>query len=721
MLSVSDGFREAVVGISRRMMARAIVDIIGPDIVYGLGESSGESAYSRMIQLHDKDFSAPTPYATPEQNRWLLDGSFEVLPDNPADTVGQMGYLGDVLSDSDGAFTVAPWVELQFGNVSVLQACSVYFPGNDFDGVADTFTVEVKQGGTAYFSKTIAGNTDSEVYFDGFTVNNPDAIRVTISKWSLPSRRVRMVEIVPGIYEEWDLSDIVSLDIQMRGNFADLALPYDTAYLRIRNKNRRFEPYTRAGLFRSIEERQQIPISMGPVQADGTVEYAPVGVYFQKSGGWTTGQNDMYIDWELVDIRGLLANRTYQPPAALPTTLGGWFQSFVSQLGDSFQNRWHVDPDYENLPLTVNSAADLEDRTCGALIRYACMATGTWPRADQETGDLTAEPLWSEGSKVTLKQLADFPVKSANDELATLTFHIYDGTEDGSTVTISGNSTSSSQDLTIDNPFLHTADAARTAARQILSQYGGVKLKADGRGDPATEIGDVDTIWISASEAKTGRRMEQQFKITGGVLKNNHATWLQADGSFLFQNRVVLTESGTWTAPAGVTRLRLILVGQGGDGTDGTDGDWDEAGVDGEDGLGALVWSDTIDINDSQVFDVVIGPNASFGGYTSAQGKRYANGYTDIASGDSFARTGVKAPLPGSGDGGAKGVGGVAGNRHEETYRDYTIGGHLPGNTDGVYILATKTVVDNYPTDGTPGVAGATGCVVIYYDKEGEG
>lgn len=41
--------------------------------------------------------------------------------------------------------------------------------------------------------------------------------------------------------------------------------------------------------------------------------------------------------------------------------------------------------------------------------------------------------------------------------------------------------------------------------------------------------------------------------------------------------------------------------------------------------------------------------------------------YTDVASGDSFARTGVAKPVPGTGDGGAKGTGGTQGQGHDET------------------------------------------------------
>lgn len=60
-------------------------------------------------------------------------------------------------------------------------------------------------------------------------------------------------------------------------------------------------------------------------------------MYYQYGDGWKTSNNDMSIDWSLVDIVGLVAERTYLPPTTLPTTLEGWISSVVSQLGDNFK------------------------------------------------------------------------------------------------------------------------------------------------------------------------------------------------------------------------------------------------------------------------------------------------------------------------------------------------------------------------------------------------
>lgn len=704
MIKSSAAYQAAITGDARRILLRAIIDLISPDIVYGAGETSGQIPWSQLAQIHDKVFDTPAKYATLEHNRWTLDGTFGIFPDAAADVTGQVAYIGDALAGADGSFAAAPWVELQFSGVSVLQACSVYFPGDEYDGVPLDFTVEVKQGGTAYYTKSFTGNQAASVALSGFTVNNPDAIRVTVSKWSLPYRRMRLVEIVPGIYEQWDNNIIAEFSVKQQGNVACTALPYGTCTLKMDNLSRRFEPRAKDGLFQSIEERQGIDISIGVRLPDGTDDYKRVGIYYQYSGGWRTGDNGLTMQWDLVDIIGLLASREFLPPSTLPTTLEGWIAALVGQLGVNFANRYTVDPNYSGAAVTASSVADVTGKSCGDILRWACMAAGVWPRADAETGYLAAEPLWSEGNKLTLDNLTAYPILRANSDVAAIIFTLHDGS--GTQYIVSGNSTASSETVSIDNPFIHTQAQALTAARMILSTYGGNQLETTGRGDPTREIGDVETVWLNESSATTARLIMQTMQFSGGVLQGCQSQLLQADGSFQFQGRAQITESGTWTAPAGKTQLRVILVGHGGNGTAGTDGSWDEAGAPGAPGLGGLVWAGTININNGQSFAVTIGENTTFGAYSSANGKRYANGYTDVASGDSFARTGVAAPLPGSGDGGAAGKAGAQGRRRLET----------KVNEDGS--TTTRWRVSAYPGKGTAGKQGAPGCVVVYWDKE---
>lgn len=717
MIETSAAYKAAITGDARRTLLKAVIDIIDPDLTYQKSTSSSEAAFSKKEELHDKNFKIGQQYATLESNRWLLDGKVSIIPDdNNIQT--EVGFVGNQLSDENGNFSTMQWVQINFSNTDVLQAFSVYFSNHEADGVPKDFVVEIYQGGTVYYTKEITGNTDTKVSFTGFTVYNPDAIRVTVSKWSLPKRRMRVPEILPGIYEEWDEDIIAHFDVKQQGDVSCMTLPYGVCTLRMDNFDRRFEPRNKDGIFLSLEDRQGIEVSIGTRLENGEDEFRKIGTFYQYSGGWKTSDNNLTMEWKLVDIVGLLSNREYIPPETLPNTLSGWVESIVVQLGKNFESSYIVDPAYASVSMNANKE-DVTGLLCGELLRYVCMASGTWPRADALTGNLAVEPMWSQGNKMDLDNLSAYPVMSANADIAAIVFTLADGND--TQYVVSGNSVSSSNTKSVKNPFIKTQEQALTAAKNILATFGGNRLETIGRGNPSSEIGDVDTVELDESSATTGRRTFQTFTISDGVLKDCQSVLLQADGSFLYQNRDVIMKSGTWTAPAGVRSLRVVIGNGGGGGTNGTDGTWAEAGVDGVDGSGGKIWFGTISINEKQAFSVTIGNGGgigqsggvtTFGQYSGNSGKVFIPSYTDIASGGAFGRTGVLSPVDGSGDGGARGVGGAKGNKHTERVRSE--------GADGKPVVNLVEVIDNYPGKGTGGTPGASGFVVIYWDKEAE-
>lgn len=709
MIERSEAFRAAITADARRIDILAVVDISDPDMTITALTGSALAPWSQPETLHDHITDAPKRYATLEHNRWILDGSFSLFPDD-FKVPESMGAASDALCGADGVFSEPIQFQQTFRGVGVLQSYSLAFSSDPADGVPTDFTVEILQGGTVYYTKTFSGNTDVLVTDWGFAVYGPDTIRLTVTRWSMPYRRARVVEIYPGTYEEWDGDMLAELAVKQQGDPSCATLPYGTCTLKMDNLSRRFDPRAKNGIFQSLEERQSIEIYIGARLPDGTRERVCAGVFYQSGDGWKTSDNDITMQWSLVDIIGLLNNRAFRAPETLPTTLGGWLAALAAQLGDNFAGLWHVDPGYIDTPATVREESDVSGKKCGEILKWVCQATGTWPRADAETGYLTAEPLWNQGNKVTLDNLNSYPTMKANKDLAAIFFTLNDGA--GTQYIVSGNSTTSGNTLSISNPFIQSQSQALTAARGILTQYGGNVFDLTGRGDPASEIGDVDTVWLDEQSAATARRIMQTFSFSDGVMQGCKSQLLQADGSFLYQNRAVLTASGTWTVPAGVSSLRVILVGPGGDGTDGTDGTWSKAGVDGVDGAGGAVWTGTVYVNSGQTLSAVVTREEtrliqSEGvEYSAADGERYEYGYTDIANGSSFARTGVENPRSGSGDGGLRGFGGEQGHRTRWS------------STDADGTSHSGWDVDNYPGKGTPGTAGATGCVVIYWDKE---
>lgn len=262
MLNSSEKYQAAVIGSPRRSRILAVVDIISPDAVMCPPTVSSNAPWSKPNELTDHNFSAPARYATLEPGRWVLDGSVDVFPSD-YEVPEHMGCAGNVLCGEDGLFDPPQWVELPFIGVDVLQALSVFFSSDPVDGVAEDFTVEVLSNGTVYHTETFTGNRRSTVAVDGFTVYLPTSIRVTVTKWSLPRRRIRISELLPGIYEEWTEDMLSYFYAVLQGDFSCLSFPHGSVDLGMDNSSRRFEPRRKVSLFQSIEERQGIEIHLG--------------------------------------------------------------------------------------------------------------------------------------------------------------------------------------------------------------------------------------------------------------------------------------------------------------------------------------------------------------------------------------------------------------------------------------------------------------------------
>ena len=143
------------------------------------------------------------------------------------------------------------------------------------------------------------------------------------------------------------------------------------------------------------------------------------------------------------------------------------------------------------------------------------------------------------------------------------------------------------------------------------------------------------------------------------------------------------------------------------------------------------MWFDTVTINAGQTFNVSLGAGGAaaatqgaegseggettFGVYSSANGQRYPNGYTDIANGQVFARTGVAVPESGTGDGGKGGDGGDPGQGYWKEYQY-----HPSGAPDYVINTGYKFVVTKQPGKGKKGKDGATGFVMVTWDRSEE-
>lgn len=153
---------------------------------------------------------------------------------------------------------------------------------------------------------------------------------------------------------------------------------------------------------------------------DGSIEWLPGGTYYQQSGGWEL--KDLTVKWRLIDIVGMILNRRFVVPDELPANLSGWIQAIVSSAGTNFSGMYTVDEDVADIPLSATKRR-VRGMKCGEILRYACMATATWPRQDVATGKLRIGKILRDiGNKMSLDNMNAYPAMEANEDIADITF-----------------------------------------------------------------------------------------------------------------------------------------------------------------------------------------------------------------------------------------------------------------------------------------------------------
>lgn len=635
MIPTSAEFKTAIDAPTRRIVPNAVIDLTDPDLDVTSISGAYLAGYSFPAQLPDKDMTySGAVYATLEMSRWILDGSQMIMPDSPLTRGGEQGVIGDTLSGNDG--TLNKTLTVEFNDVEILQSATIAAPDVLADGRPTEITFEVYSNSVQMYTTTITMDS-SFIVIEGFTVTQPDKIVLTINKWSLPGRRYRIIEFLPGHIETWGGDTIYKFDVIRKCDISNLTLPFASATLEIDNTSKRFDPMNKNGMFLTLTARQPVTMSLG-VEISDSFEYVQSGIYYLKDLGWKTQNNGMTIQLDMVDIVGLLQNRKFVL-GTLPSTLEGWISEIVSQLGSTFAGHYIIDDSLGTTALSC-SADDVSDINCGDLLRFLCQAVGAFPISDYETGYLHITKINNAVRRqITLRSQNTTPVSSANQDIAFLAFDL-NGTE----YNIPGTEEIGGQTVSIKNPFISTLIGADLASQAILPQYGGNALSLNWRGDMSVEPGDVEIVEIYPEQLTAARVVENRLTLANGVMTNVPSKLLQADGANLYTDYIIITESGTYTMPAGITDVTIVLIG-GGDGGDGGMGGTTFAGYNygGNGGLGGKVYTAPIEINDGQSVDIVIGSggNGGAGGQIADMNNPIRQGQPGQAGGDTTADFGI--------------------------------------------------------------------------------
>lgn len=440
---------------------------------------NGHEVFSDTPTIVDETTKEPVRYGTLEPNLWLLDGLSAVVPDGPP--YGANGYVGDVLSGTDGNFTdPVPTITIDFGEVfdTVLPGLTITWGSAYEDEWATRYRVTAYNGETVVFQETMENDSLQSLFSHDIT--GYDKMTLEVLSWSRPGRRARIEALTVGVERVYDKSNLISYTHSMVVDPLSAELPTAEISFEIANLNGEYNPDNPQGAAKYLIDRQSLTVRYG-YKLNGEVEWIKAGTFYLN--GWDTPQNGITASFTARDGIEYMSEK-YEGPTAgtlFDIATAAFEQSDMPTMADG-SNRWLIDERLKEV--SVPEELDMEGYSMAEVVQLAANAGCCVFYQDRE-GRFHIEPLAAGETDYPIDRFVSYsnaeislnkPLKAVN-------------VNDGAAVVTVGQT---GEVKTINNPLI-TEDRAETVGnwaanyllnRQVLSG----SYRADPRLDPLDRV-----------------------------------------------------------------------------------------------------------------------------------------------------------------------------------------------------------------------------------------
>lgn len=340
----------------------------------GTASDNGHEAYANTAQTIDETDKEPLRYATLEKNIWALDGSFLIVPDEAP--YGNNGYIGNLLSNENGNFSVTPTLTITMPDaVQDLAPGITVTWGTAYGEYAESFRVSAYQGVTAtvpIYQQTVENNSGiSSVVIGDLQYYNK--ITIEVLKWNKPYRRARIESVFVGIRKTYTKSELISFSHRLFADPLSAELPKAEIRFELANLNGEFNPDNPQGAERYLMERQEIKAKYG-FRIGDAIEWIKCGTFYLSE--WDTPQNGITASFAARDLLEYMNGLFVDPTASSQRFLSDVANAALSQanlpLNSDGTNRWTLHSSLGSILAADNM--DLSNYTIAEVLQLAANA-----------------------------------------------------------------------------------------------------------------------------------------------------------------------------------------------------------------------------------------------------------------------------------------------------------------------------------------------------------
>lgn len=289
-------------------------------------------SYANVANVN-KDAGVSVTYATFEDNRFRLDGTVKLLPDNPA-LLSAQGWISAAQSGSDGVFTSPTTLTVDFGTIHSLAGLTLTF-GSIAEDVPKQITVISYSGETLLNTQVL---TDLNItHLAELLLDGVDKIVLRFDSTQSGHGRARLAHIEFGIGYSFGDNDIKKIQEKHIDKPVSMELPTSSLSFTLRNTDRKFD-LGDTPLVHFLADGQEVRLTYG-AEIDGAPELIPAGVWYLTT--WKPKGEEAYFTAD--DIISRLTKTTYEKGV----WLFSWQNAYnIAQavLSDAGVSSYYLDP-----------------------------------------------------------------------------------------------------------------------------------------------------------------------------------------------------------------------------------------------------------------------------------------------------------------------------------------------------------------------------------------
>ena len=400
----------------------ASLEVVPPGLRNGAQVSSSDThAQASVEKIMDGLYNAPTHYATLERNRWLLDGTFQII--ESTDTFDDW-WSKNAVSESQPVIKVSldkpytiPGMYFRWDKENNTCPKSIRVIGYDSSKVA-TYTVEVDD------------ITSAEGFYETLAMNDIQYVDIEILSWMSDGWRARLLEVMFGLVVDFDSVNngrIVSAKKKDKADPLNSKLPTHNLELVLRNYDKYFDATLQQGVSKYLAQQQVMKIQWAFITSKGVTEYAPKQVYLTEKIEIPADSKE--VKMELTNRLELLdgdfyfntytgSSRTLRAIAEYVLTNSGALTEFDGQ------DPWVIPSLFDS----ITTVAPIPFGATNAVLQLIALAGCTWLTTRSTDGFiqfLESQVSASEYCSVTVDQELGDPEITIHDRLRSVSVGVY--------------------------------------------------------------------------------------------------------------------------------------------------------------------------------------------------------------------------------------------------------------------------------------------------------